>query len=115
MEVTSKPGAAVSIYRKLLCGATVLSLLSAATAQTGKPSKPGRSARAVALMEWKKDAKGALTPRLLPISLLWEGKYYDAGLYQASPRPLALEPGTVYEACAAASPPGCSRCVAPIP
>jgi hypothetical protein len=98
MRVTSKPSAAVSIYRKLLCGVTLLSLLAAAAAQTGKPSKKHRSARAVALLEWHKDSKGVLAPRLVPISFLWEGKYYDAGLYEASPRPLALEPGTVYEA-----------------
>ncbi|MGH9669916.1 MAG: hypothetical protein ACRD3A_07380 [Terriglobales bacterium] len=93
----------VSIYRRLLCCVTVLSLLPGAAAQAEKPSKPHRSARAVALIEWK---KGALEPRLLPISLLWEGKYYDAGLYQASPRPLALEPGTVYEAMRAGAPAG---------
>ena len=88
----------VSIYRRLLCGAIALSLVTGAAAQLEKPKKPRRSARAVALIEWKKDAKGVLAPHLLPISLRWEGKYYDAGLYEASPRPMALEPGTVYEA-----------------
>jgi hypothetical protein len=79
----------------------VLALATAAAAQTGPPNPPKkkpRSARAVALLEWHKDAKGGLAPRLVPIAFLWEGKYYDAGLYEASPRPLALEPGTVYEA-----------------
>jgi hypothetical protein len=101
MEVTSKPSAAVSIYRKLLCAVALLCLLglaAGAAAQTAPPKKKQRSARAVALLEWKKDSKGVLAPRLVPISLLWEGKYYDAGLYEASPRPMALEPGTVYEA-----------------
>lgn len=101
MAVPSKPSAAGNIYRRLLCGVTLLCLLSlaaGAAAQTTPPRKKPRSARAVALLEWHKDAKGVLAPRLVPISLLWEGKYYDAGLYEASPRPLALEPGTVYEA-----------------
>lgn len=96
-------------YRGLLCGATLLCLLglaAGAAAQTAPPKKKPRSARAVALIEWKKDAKGVLAPRLLPISLLWEGRYYDAGLYEASPRPMALEPGTIYEATRAGVPAG---------
>jgi hypothetical protein len=95
MAVTSK-SRALNIYRKLLCGVTLLALAAGAAAQTAAP-KQKRSARAVALIEWHKDPKGALAPRLVPISFLWEGKYYDAGLYEASPRPMALEPGTVYE------------------
>lgn len=109
MAVTSKPSAAVSIYRKLLCGVALLFLLglvAGTAAQTGPPKKKQRSARAVALLEWKKDSKGVLALRLVPISLLWEGKYYDAGLYEASPRPMALEPGTVYEATRGGAPAG---------
>ncbi len=115
MAVPSKPSAALSIYRKLLCGVALLCLLSVlcllglaagAAAQAAPPKKKQRSARAVALLEWHKDSKGALGPRLVPISFLWEGKYYDAGLYEASPRPLALEPGTVYEATRSGVPAG---------
>ena len=36
--------------------------------------------------------------RLIPITILDGGKYYDAGLYRATPRPMALEPETLYEA-----------------
>lgn len=130
MAVTSKTGAAESIagfagafwelrgrvarayMKKLLCGVALLCLLAlaAAAAAQAAPSAPAkkrqRSARAVALIEWKKDAKGALAPRLVPIALLWEGKYYDAGLYEASPRPMALEPGTIYEAMRSGVPAG---------
>lgn len=35
---------------------------------------------------------------LTPIVILIDGKYYDAGSYKASPVPMALESGTVYEA-----------------
>jgi hypothetical protein len=90
--------AGLRYLRGLVCGLVALGLAAGAAAQTAPPRKKPRSARAVALLEWHKDAKGVLAPRLVPISLLWEGKYYDAGLYEASPRPLALEPGTVYEA-----------------
>ncbi len=109
MAVPSKPSAALSIYRWLLCGVALLFLLclaAGAAAQTAPPKKKPRSARAVALLEWHKDSKGVLAPRLVPISFLWEGKYYDAGVYEASPLPLALEPGTVYEAARAGVPAG---------
>lgn len=36
--------------------------------------------------------------RLVPIGILVDGKWYDAGIYMATPRPMALEPDTVYEA-----------------
>jgi hypothetical protein len=35
---------------------------------------------------------------LVPITILINGKFWDAGAYKASPVPMALEPGTVYEA-----------------
>ena len=105
----SRKRRAVSIYRRLLCGVALLCLLglaAGAAAQAAPSKKKPRSARAVALIEWKKDAKGVVAPRLVPISFLWEGKYYDAGLYEASPRPLALEPGTIYEAMRSGVPAG---------
>jgi len=99
-------GEASAMCRTLVCGIILLALAAGAAAQDAPPKKKPRSARAVALIEWKKDAKGALAPRLVPISFLWEGKYYDAGLYEASPRPMALEPGTVYEAMRSGVPAG---------
>lgn len=36
--------------------------------------------------------------RLVPVALWYEGKYYDASLYEANPAPLAVAPGTVYQA-----------------
>ena len=43
-----------------------------------------------------------LTPngkaRLIPITILYDGEFYDASAYKAAPVPLALESGTVYEA-----------------
>ena len=35
--------------------------------------------------------------RLIPVAILADGQYYDASLYQASPVPMALYSGTVYE------------------
>jgi hypothetical protein len=35
---------------------------------------------------------------LVPVTLMIDGKFYDAGAYKADPVPLALQPETVYEA-----------------
>ena len=35
--------------------------------------------------------------RLVPITILYDGEYYDASAYKASPIPMALESGTIYE------------------
>ncbi len=35
--------------------------------------------------------------RLIPVTILWDGEFYDASAYKAAPVPMALESGTVYE------------------
>jgi hypothetical protein len=58
-------------------------------------SKAGASRlRALALLE----VSGTGRARLVPIALKVGDKFYDANLYRADPRPLALDPGVVYEA-----------------
>ena len=66
-------------------------LIPAGLAQsTGK--KTSRGPRAVAIVEWTPSG-----PHLIPVSILIDGKFYDAGLYLANPVPMALESGNVYE------------------
>ncbi len=64
-----------------------------AAAQSHKKDK---GPRAIAIVEFPKDAKA--TPRLVPITILDDGKFYDASVYLASPVPLAVGSGVVYEA-----------------
>ncbi len=57
--------------------------------------KPARSGpRATALVVLAPDGKAA---RLIPICIRDNDRFWDASIYQASPRPMALEPGIVYE------------------
>ncbi|HEV8525163.1 MAG TPA: hypothetical protein VGQ71_11725 [Terriglobales bacterium] len=85
------------LYRKAAWGvilmATVAALLSLAAAQSRKKE---RAPRALAVLALPRDGKSQ--PRLVPVTILDKGKYFDAALYRATPRPMALEPGTVYEA-----------------
>lgn len=63
-----------------------------------KPSEPRKKKvkgpRAVGLLQLTNDGKGTL----IPIAILIDGKFYDAGAYKADPVPMALDSGTVYEA-----------------
>ena len=68
----------------------VLSLGAAAQRTARKAKGP----RALALVEWP--ANGG-SPRVIPVTILVDGRYYDASIYKADPVPMALEPGNVYE------------------
>src|SRR5206468_12516269 len=50
--------------------------------------------RALGLLELPPNGKA----HLVPITIMYDGKFYDATAYKAAPVPMALEGGTVYEA-----------------
>ncbi len=79
------------LHRALVVG-LCLALVAAAAAQ--RRSRRNKGPRALALVEWP--AKGG-SPRLVPVTILIDGRYYDASIYKADPVPMALEPGNVYE------------------
>ena len=64
-----------------------------ASSQLAKKSKDAKGPRALGLIEISSDGKA----RLVPIAIMVDGKFYDAGAYKASPVPLALWNDTVYE------------------
>jgi hypothetical protein len=78
----------------------LLSVTLAAQTPTITSSKTKKQAgpRALAVVRWQADEKGNGHPVLLPVAVLDEGKLFDASIYRTSPQPMALEPGTVYEA-----------------
>jgi len=53
--------------------------------------------RATALVELTTDASGKSRAQLIPLAILDEGRFHDAGIYKASPWPFALQDGVVYE------------------
>ena len=59
-----------------------------------KPKKNVKGPRAVGVLQLTNSGKATL----IPIAILIDGKFYDAGVYKADPVPMALESGTVYEA-----------------
>ncbi len=78
----------------------ILLIAGAAAAQYRRQAVTGP--RAIGIIEW--DAKGKA--RLVPVSILIDGRWYDAGLYKADPVPMALDAETVYEATQQGEPTG---------
>lgn len=87
-----------SLYRSarwaVICALLALSIGHVASAQLARRAKQNKGPRAVGLLELSSDGKA----RLIPIAIMIDGKFYDAGAYKASPVPLALWGQTVYEA-----------------
>ena len=101
----------MAIQRILYCGWFFVALLAgivfpftSARAQEERPQiTPGErkaprkkeaGPRAVAVLQLAANGKATL----VPIAILVDGKFWDATAYKADPIPMALEPGTVYEA-----------------
>ena len=77
----------------VICALLALSVTQIVWAQAARKSKDTKGPRALGLLEISADG-GA---RLVPIAIMVDGKFYDAGAYKASPVPLALWNETVYE------------------
>jgi len=82
-------------YRKRWGIATITLVALAATAILAQSKKKETGPRALAVVEMPADGKSK--PRLIPIAILVEGRFWDASIYRADPRPMALDPGNVYE------------------
>lgn len=77
----------------VICG--LLSLTSAAPAwgQYARRPQVSKGPRATAILQLQ--GKRA---RIIPVVIMVNGQYYDAGIYRADPVPMALDSGVVYEA-----------------
>jgi hypothetical protein len=63
-------------------------------AAQSKPKAKPQGPRALGLLQLSPHGKA----HLIPITILYDGEFYDASAYKAAPVPMALESGTVYEA-----------------
>ena len=61
--------------------------------QYGHKPASTKGPRALGLIQLSPKGKG----RLIPIAIMMDGKFYDAGSYKAAPVPMALDFGIVYE------------------
>ena len=77
----------------VICG-LMLAACVPVFAQYSKKRQVSKGPRAVGLLQLAENGKA----HLVPITLMIDGKFYDAGAYKADPVPMALQPETVYEA-----------------
>lgn len=75
--------------------ALLVIVLTASLAPAQSKKKKEKGPRALAVVELP--AEGKLKPRLIPLTILVDGRFWDASVYLANPRPMALDPGNVYE------------------
>jgi hypothetical protein len=87
-----------NLYRKLcclvICGPLLLAWAQVPFGHSSRENKTDKGPRALGLLELAPKGK----PRLIPVTILYDGKFYDASAYKASPVPMALWAETEYEA-----------------
>lgn len=89
------------LYRRSWFRASIGILAACFALAAAAQSYQHRSAhklRATGLLELTTDNSGNVTSRIIPITILANGRFYDASIYESRPRPMALENGVVYEA-----------------
>ena len=75
-----------------LAGSWLMAQVS--TPQYGHKPASTKGPRALGLIQLSPDGKKG---RIIPIAIMMDGKFYDAGSYKAAPVPMALDFGIVYE------------------
>src|SRR5579871_4658291 len=90
MNLYSRKRFLASLLPVLACAAFFLT----AAAQRRKSHK----LRATAVVEVTTDSKGVVATHVIPVTILDQGQFNDASVYKATPRPMALDNGIVYEA-----------------
>jgi hypothetical protein len=90
------------LYRKVAV-AVILGLCGlAGLAQFAKKAPKTSGPRALAVLQLAANGKA----HLVPVTIMIDGKFYDAGAYKADPVPMALQSETVYEALKTGDPQG---------
>src|SRR6516165_7250911 len=86
-----------TLYRTLeclvICCPVILALAQLPWGQSSRETKSNKGPRALGLVELASQGKA----HLIPITILYDGKFYDASAYKASPVPMALWAETEYE------------------
>ena len=81
---------------------TAFLIANFSSGQIARKEPADKGPRALALLEVAANGKA----HIVPITILYDGKFYDAGAYKATPVPMALETDTVYEGLKTGTPQG---------
>lgn len=87
------------LYRSRELYVAALAVLIIAAPWLRAQSKKPSGLRAIAVVTWNGDSPKPVPQAsvLTPVTILVEGRFYDANLYQAQPQPLAVDSGVVYD------------------
>ena len=90
------------LYRKAgpcVAALVVMTLWLACPLVMRTQRKKDSGPRAIAVVTWNGDDPVPTpgTSVLTPVTILVEGRYYDAELYQAQPEPMAIDSGVIYD------------------
>ena len=82
---------------KILASAVLVLVCAAAFTVAVAQRRKAHTLRATAILEVTTDSAGIVSTRVIPITILDDGTFHDAGIYKATPQPMALDKGIVYE------------------
>jgi hypothetical protein len=82
-----------TVWRAVILAGLALALAPSLPAQSAAGKKALKGPRALGVVQLLPNGKA----RLIPVTILYDGEFYDASAYKAAPVPMALESGTVYE------------------
>jgi len=95
-----------TLYRRLaravILAGLVTTIAPFVAGQFARKGPSSKGPRALGLLELAANGKALL----VPITVMYDGKFYDGGAYKASPVPMALETDTVYEGLKTGTPQG---------
>jgi hypothetical protein len=83
---------------RFLASAVLVLVCAAAVTTAFAQRRKAHKLRATAVVEVTTDSAGIVATHIFPVTILDEGSFHDAGIYKATPRPMALDNGIVYEA-----------------
>lgn len=83
---------------RFLASAVLVLVCAAAITTAFAQRRKAHKLRATAVVEVTTDSAGIVGTHIFPVTILDEGSFHDAGIYKATPEPMALDKGIVYEA-----------------
>ena len=82
---------------RFLASAVLVLACAAAVTTAFAQRRKAHKLRATAVVEVNTDSAGIVSTHVFPVTILDEGRFHDASIYKATPRPMALDNGIVYE------------------
>jgi hypothetical protein len=82
---------------RFLASAVLVLVCAAAVTTAFAQRRKAHKLRATAVVEVATDSAGIVATHVFPVAILDEGGFHDASIYKATPQPMALDNGIVYE------------------